>query len=187
MYWPMPVLDPIDKPNFIMRVVYRIARRQYGKVLTPLRVIYSRSPVLLTVGLLIEWIRAHALRLEPELVLLVGARVSAHHGCDFCRDLGTALAIRQGIGAERFNDLARWRDSTAFSPRERAALAWVDDILHHGRLDPATVAEARRFFSERELVDLTWMQASETYFNVQAHPLEIPSDGLAAIAPRASR
>ena len=41
-------------------------------------------------------------------------------------------------------------------------------------------------FSERELVELTWVQASETYFNVQAHPLGIPSDGLAAIARRAS-
>ena len=183
----MPLFDPIDTPGFIMRVVCRVARRQYGKVLTPLRVIYSRAPVLLLVGLLIEWIRAHALRLEPELVLLVGARVSAHHGCDFCHDLGLALAIRRGIGHERFNDLPRWRESTAFSPRERAALAWVDDILTDGQITPATLAEARQFFSERELVELTWMQASETYFSVQAHPLGIPSDGLAATAPRASR
>ena len=181
------ILSPIDKPGLVMRVVYRIARRQYGKVLMPLRVIYSRSPVLLLVGLLIEWIRAHALRLEPQLVLLVGARVSAHHGCDFCHDLGLALAIRRGIGAERFNDLSRWRESMAFSARERAALAWVDDILEDGQIEPATIAEARQFFSERELVELTWMQASETYFNVQAHPLGIPSDGLATIAPPASR
>jgi AhpD family alkylhydroperoxidase len=181
------ILSPVDKPGFIMRVVYRIARRQYGKVLMPLRVIYSRSPVLLLVGLLIEWIRSHALRIEPELVLLVGARVSAHHGCDFCRDLGAALALRHGIGPERFNELDRWRESATFSPRERAALAWIDDILDHGQIEPATVQEARRFFSERELVELTWMQASETYFNVQAHPLGIPSDRLAAIAPRASR
>ena len=181
------ILSPIDKPGFILRVVYRIARRQYGKVLMPLRVIYSRSPVLLLVGLLIEWIRNHALRLEPELVLLVGARVSAHHGCDFCHDLGLALAVRRGIGPERFNELARWRDSTAFSARERAALAWIDDILDDGKIEAATVAEARSVFSERELVELTWMQASETYFNVQAHPLGIPSDDLVTVARRASR
>jgi AhpD family alkylhydroperoxidase len=181
------IFSPIDNPGFVMRVVYRIARRQYGKVLMPLRVIYSRAPVLLLVGLLIEWIRSHALRLEPELVLLVGARVSAHHGCDFCHDLGAALALRRGIGAERFNELDRWRESAAFSPRERAALAWVDDILDDGQIEEATAAEARQFFSERELVELTWLQASETYFDVQAHPLGIPSDGLVAIARRASR
>jgi len=181
------LLSPIDKPGFVMRLVYRIARRQYGKVLMPLRVIYSRAPVLLLVGLLIEWIRSHALRLEPELVLLVGARVSAHHGCDFCHDLGVALAVRRGIGPDRFNELGRWRESAAFTPRERAALAWVDDILDDGQIEPATAAEARKFFSEREVVELTWLQASETYFDVQAHPLGIPSDGLVAIARRANR
>jgi len=169
-----------------MRLVYRVARRQYGKVLTPLRVIYSRAPVLLMVGLLIEWIRNHALSLEPELILLVGARVSAHHGCDFCHDLGQALAIQRGIGPERFRELHQWRESHAFTPRQRAALAWVDDILDDGAIDAATLEESRAIFSERELVELTWMQASETYFNVQAHPLGISSDGLAAIARRAS-
>jgi AhpD family alkylhydroperoxidase len=170
-----------------MRVVYRIARHQYGKVLMPLRVIYSRAPVLLMVGLLIEWIRNHALRLEPELTLLVAARVSAHHGCDFCHDLGQALAIQRGIGPERFTELHQWRESHAFTPRQRAALAWVDDMLDDRVIDAATLAEARALFSERELVELTWVHASETYFNMQAHPLGIPSDGLAAIARRATR
>lgn len=169
-----------------MRLVYRIARHQYGKVLMPLRVIYSRAPVLLVVGLLIEWIRNHALRLEPELILLVAARVSAHRGCDFCHDLAQALAIQRGIGPERFRELHRWRESHAFTPRQRAALAWVDDILEDGTIEDATLEEARALFSERELVELTWVQASESYFNVQAHPLGIPSDDLAAIARRAN-
>jgi alkylhydroperoxidase family enzyme len=62
----------------------------------------------------------------------------------------------------------------------------VDDILDDGRIEDETLEEARKMFSERELVELTWVQASETYFNMQAHPLGIPSDGLAAIARRAS-
>jgi len=181
------IIPPIDKPGVFMRLVYRIARHQYGKVLMPLRVIYSRSPALLMVGLVIEWIRGHALRLEPELVSLLAVRVAVHHGCDFCADLGQALAIQRGIGSDRFNELHRWRGSGAFTSRERAALAWVDDILEDGRIHDATLAEAATLFSERELVELTWVQASETYFNVQAHPLGIPSDGLAAIARRASR
>lgn len=181
-----PLLPPVDRPGFFMRIVYRIARHQYGKVLMPLRVIYSRAPALLTLGLHIEWIRNHALRLEPELVALIGVRVASHHGCDFCADLGQALAIQRGIGAERFTQLDRWRESSQFTPRECAALAWVDDILDDGRIEDETLEEARKMFSERELVELTWVQASETYFNMQAHPLGIPSDGLAAIARRAS-
>src|SRR5258705_10980918 len=117
----MLLLSPVDTPGLLMRVVYRVARRRYGKVLMPLRVIYSRAP----------------------------------------------------------DQLPAWRSSTAFSPRERAALAWVDDILEEGRIAEATLADARKAFSERELVELTWLQASEAYFNLQAHPLGIRSDELA--------
>jgi len=163
-----------------MRIVYRIARRRYGKVLMPLRVIYSRSPALLTIGLLIEWIRDHATVLEPGLRSLVTVYVASRRSCEFCADLGVALAVKKGIGPERFDQLHSWRGSTAFSPRERAALAWIDDILDDGRIEEATLVSAQEVFSERELVELTWLQASEAYFNLQARPLGVPSDGLAS-------
>jgi len=180
----MLLLSPVETPGFLMRVVYRVARRRYGKVLMPLRVIYSRAPVLLAVSLLIEWIRDHATVLEPELRSLVTVYVSTRRSCDFCADLALALAVRKGIGPGRFDQLPAWRSSTAFSPRERAALAWVDDILEEGRIGEATLADARKAFSERELVELTWLQASEAYFNLQAHPLGIGSDELASNEPR---
>ncbi len=170
-----------------MRVVYRIARRRYGKVLMPLRVIYSRSPALLTIGLLIEWMRDHATTLEPGLRALILARVSSHHGCEFCSDLGRAVAMRKGIGFERVGQLEGWRDSPMFSPRERAALAWVDDILDDGKIDEATFTAARQLFSDRELVELTWLQASEAYFTLQTRPLGISSDGLAALMAETRR
>jgi len=179
----MPLLlAPIDKPGFLMRIVYRIARHRYGKVLMPLRVIYSRSPALLTIGLLIEWIRDHATILEPELRSLVVVYVASRRSCDFCGDLGLALAVRKGIRTDRFDQLHSWRSSTVFSPRERAAFAWVDDILEDGVIKEETLVAARRVFSERELVELTWLQASEAYFNLQAHPLGVPSDRLASLA-----
>ena len=181
-----PLLEPIDRPGLMMRLVYRIARRQYGKTLMPLRVIYSRAPMLLLVGLVIEWLRSRALRLEPALVRLLVVRVALHHGCDFCADLGEAVAVQHGLGVERFRELPRWRDTNVFTPRERVALAWVDDILHHGSIQAGTLVTAKATFSDRELVELTWLQASETYFNMQAHPLGLPSDGIAAIARRAS-
>lgn len=174
----MLLLPPVERPGVLMRVVYRIARRRFGKVLMPLRVIYSRSPALLAIGLLIEWIRDHATVLEPGLRSLVTVYVASRRSCDFCADLGVALALKKGIGPARFDQLHAWRSSTVFSPRERAALTWVDDILEDGSIKQATLDAARQLFSERELVELTWLQASEAYFNLQTHPLGIPSDGL---------
>lgn len=178
-----PVLSPIDRPGLVMRIVHRIARWRFGKVLMPLRVIYSRAPALLTVGLHIEWIREHALGLEPELVALVVARVSGHHRCAFCVDLGQAFAIRRGISVKRFTSLDGWRDNPSFTARERSALAWVDDILDDGEIEARTIEEARAVFSERELIELTWVQASEVYFNMQTRPLRITSDHLVSAPP----
>jgi AhpD family alkylhydroperoxidase len=182
-----PLLAPIDRPGFFIRLVYRIARHRYGKVLMPLRVIYSRAPALLFIGLLIEWIREHAVTLGPELRALIGIRVSSWNHCDFCSDLERAQAIREGIGTERFRDLDRWRDSAVFSARERAALAYVDDILDDGQVEDATFAALQVHFSEREIVELTWLQASEKYFNMLAHPLRVPSDDLATIATKGTK
>jgi alkylhydroperoxidase family enzyme len=54
--------------------------------------------------------------------------------------------------------VAIWRESTLFSPRERAALAWTEvltRIPEHGVPDEL-YARVREQFSEKELSDLTY-------------------------------
>ena len=42
----------------------------------------------------------------------------------------------------------------------------------------------RKHFGEREIVDLTWLNAVGNYYNLMAVPLGIESDGLEEIALR---
>jgi alkylhydroperoxidase family enzyme len=42
----------------------------------------------------------------------------------------------------------------------------------------------RKHFSEREIVELTWLNALENYYNLMNVPLEIEQDGLCAIAQK---
>ena len=50
-----------------------------------------------------------------------------------------------------------WREAPCFTARERAALSWVESIttLADGHVPDEVFEEARRHFSEKELVDLT--------------------------------
>jgi len=48
----------------------------------------------------------------------------------------------------------------------------------------ATFAELQRHFNEREIVEITWLNALENYYNLINLPLGIESDGLCAIAER---
>lgn len=53
---------------------------------------------------------------------------------------------------------AAWHDAHCYTPRERAALAWTEEVtkfMSAQDVSDATFAEARRHFSEKELVDLT--------------------------------
>jgi len=48
----------------------------------------------------------------------------------------------------------------------------------------ATFADRRRHFNEREIVEITWLNALGNYYNLLNLPLGIEADGLCAIAQR---
>jgi alkylhydroperoxidase family enzyme len=53
--------------------------------------------------------------------------------------------------------LSAWRATPFYTDRERAALAWTEAVtlISHGAVSDALYEEARRHFSEKEIVDLT--------------------------------
>jgi alkylhydroperoxidase family enzyme len=68
------------------------------------------------------------------------------------------------------------------SVRLSAALAYVEEATRHKRVSDATFEELRKHFDEREIVEITWLNAVENYYNLLNVPLEIDSDGFCAFA-----
>jgi alkylhydroperoxidase family enzyme len=65
------------------------------------------------------------------------------------------LAAPEGLSEAESRELADWQSSKAFSPRERAALAYADAMTRDIAV-PDNVFEALRpHFSEQQIVDLT--------------------------------
>ena len=103
-------LEPIEKPKgLLMRVAYWMTRRQLGKVMTPMKVLYPRMEGML--------------RLSYEI--------------------------------QKFSD--------------------------------TTFESLRKHFREWEIVEITWLNAVENYYNLINLPLEIESDGFCAIAQARTR
>jgi len=176
-------LEPIEKPKgLMMRIAYWMTRRQFGKVMTPMKVVIARMPGALRLTYEITKFELKGIRLEHGLHFMVGTLASQINGCGFCVDLGRAMAIREHLGMEKFNALSEYRTSPLFSDRERAALAYVEEATRHKRVSDATFEELRKHFSEREIVEITWVNALENYYNLLNVPLEIESDGFCAIA-----
>jgi len=96
--------------------------------------------------------------LGDRLLDLVNIRASQINGCAFCVDMHNKEAALHGEGELRLHHLAIWPESTLFSPRERAALAWTEAVtrLGHDAVPDATFAAAREHFDEASLVELTF-------------------------------
>jgi hypothetical protein len=58
----------------------------------------------------------------------------------------------------------------------------VEEATRHKRVSDATFEELRRRFGERDVVEITWVNAVENYHNLINLPLEIESGGFCAIA-----
>ena len=82
-------LTPIERPKGLMKkLAYYFTRKQFGKVLTPLKVHSARLPAAF--GLFYAKIGRldKKLTLPPELVLLIREQVAQINVCRFCMDMG---------------------------------------------------------------------------------------------------
>jgi alkylhydroperoxidase AhpD family core domain len=105
--------------------------------------------------------------IEPHIRELVEIRTSQLNGCGFCVDMHIKMAKIHGEGELRLHHLAVWRESTLFSPRERAALAWAEVLTHipaHGVPDDI-YERVRTQYSEKELSDLTFLVGAINSWN----------------------
>jgi len=96
--------------------------------------------------------------LEADLLGLVKLRASQINGCAYCIDMHTKDARTHGESEQRLYGVSAWHEAPFYSERERAALAWTESVTLVGEthVPDDVYAEARKFFSEKELVDLTF-------------------------------
>ena len=117
--------------------------------------------------------------LEESLRHLVKLRASQINGCAFCIHMHTTDARKHGDSEMRLYMLNAWRESTLYSERERAALAWTEalTLLAQTGAPDADYALVKAQFSEAEQVQLTLLiGAINTWNRLQvgfraAHPV----------------
>jgi AhpD family alkylhydroperoxidase len=95
--------------------------------------------------------------LEPSLIELVKMRASQINGCAYCLDKHSKDARRAGESEQRLYLLDAWRESSIYTPRERAALAWTDAVtrIADTHAPDAAYDALGAHFSEKEIADLT--------------------------------
>ena len=95
--------------------------------------------------------------IERPLMELVRMRASQINGCAYCLDMHSKDARAAGETEQRLYLLAAWRETTFYSQRERAALAWAEALtqLPGREISDELYGQVRRHFDEKSIVDLT--------------------------------
>ncbi|MFI4966865.1 MAG: carboxymuconolactone decarboxylase family protein [Caulobacterales bacterium] len=133
--------------------------------------------------------------LDRGLMELVKMRASQINGCAYCLDMHSRDARRRGETEQRLYLLDGWRESSLYTARERAALAWTEAVtkIAETHAAGADYAALRKAFNDKEVVDLTILVGMINLWNRLAisfrtpHPVAAGAPGNAANAPPAGR
>jgi AhpD family alkylhydroperoxidase len=77
-------------------------------------------------------------RLDPNLATLASMAAAAVIGCSFCLDLHYFLTHDRGLDETKAREVPRWRESTAFTDRERRVMEYAEAM---SRTPPAVTDE----------------------------------------------
>ncbi len=178
-------LAPIEKPKgLFLKQAYRMTQKRFGKVLTPLKVVYARLPAAFALfsSKIAELDRK--LELPAETAMLVREQVARINVCEFCIDIGRSITIRASMDQKKFDAIGEYHTSPHFSEAERAALDYVTELTRQKNVSPETFARLAEHYSERQICEIAWLVASEHYYNLVNIGLNIHSDLLCDIAKR---
>ena len=113
---------------------------------------------------------AVAFGVDKGLTELVKVRVSQINGCAFCVAYHLKLARGLDVEAAKLDMLAVWREAVSFTPAERAALAWAEDMANMPNDLPSldTHKTLQQHFDHRQIIGLNIALANINAWNRMA-------------------
>jgi AhpD family alkylhydroperoxidase len=105
--------------------------------------------------------------LDAAFLHLLKLRASQINGCAYCIDMHWLDARAAGESERRLYALDAWRESPFYTDRERAALGWIEalTLVADTHVPDEAFEEARKHFSEKEVVDLTYVAVAINGWN----------------------
>ena len=167
--------------GWLGRLINAAARRKEGRDFAPLQIVAHSPPMLLPYAQMSAFSQGRTQLPRP--IRALAMQLAAHlNGCAWCLDYGAHLGGKAGVPVEKLAKVHAYATDPAFTPAERAALAFADEMtMVGGHVTDETFAELRRHFSEREVVELTLAVAAENFFNRMNAALGVEAQGFCAL------
>lgn len=174
-----PFLAPVEKPHGLMlKLAYFFTRKQFGKTITPLKVMAARLPT--GFGMFYPKVEQlnKQLELPLETQLLFRHRVAVLTQCPFALDSHRWALVKWSVKEEKFEALESYRTNPLFSEAERAALDYITELTENRKVKPESFQRLAQHYSERQICEIVWIVSTELFLNITNLGLNVPSDGL---------
>lgn len=175
-----PHLPPIENPKGLrLKLLYRFLGRAFGKPPGWLTVSSARMPIGYTAWMGKVSKLNKKLKLSPDTMRLVRARVDSINMCTWCQDAGRWYVMKNEPQLlPKLDAISEYQTSPLFSDKERAALQFATELTERKHVSPDTFKTLSRHHTEREICEINWIVATSHLFNINNIGLGIGSDGL---------
>jgi AhpD family alkylhydroperoxidase len=148
---------PPKRTNWLIRIMYRYARRRFGQVPEPMAVVAHHPRLLVTYAVHESMLQSASRKLPANVRELAVFWTARTVGCSWCVDFGAMLQRLDGLDVNRLKDIDNYATSPYFTDDERAAVAYADAITTdpHAVTDEQ-VADLRARFGDNGVIELTY-------------------------------
>ncbi|WP_378737387.1 carboxymuconolactone decarboxylase family protein [Nocardia brasiliensis] len=114
-----------------------------------------RRPQILFSTMIYETALIFSNRLDPKLKELAELKTAGLVNCEFCLDIGSALAKSSGLTEQQLLDLPRFRTSDAYTDLQKLVIAFAEAMSSTPAVDLADLrAELLTHLSKAQLAEL---------------------------------
>ncbi len=119
-------------------------------------------------------------KLDPQLRELGQTRAGFARGSQFVFSQHCKSCRAVGLSEEKIQAVPAWQTSDAFTPAERAVLAYTDElVLQGGRVQDATFARLKEFLSDEEILEFTYITCTYELHATMCRALRLEYDDVA--------
>jgi len=175
---PQP-LDPILQEMFDKR-------RAQGGAIINLQIATGHAPKFTRAASTMAFTIRFDAKTPRRLLELVIMRTAEIVGSTYEINQHIPLAKMCGYSDAQIAALPTWQASTLFDDKERATLAYVEQMTHGGDVDDPTFAALQKFLTPQEIVEITYT-IGNYYANgllTKALRIEVETDGRETVASK---
>jgi 4-carboxymuconolactone decarboxylase len=152
----VPLIEETEHPE-LADSIGKIKGARGGRLINIYRLMLH-SPALANAWFDLNQAVRYATEIDGQSRELAVIRVAILNKVEYVvRAHGPAYALKEGLTPEQVDAVARWRSSNLFSDRQRALLAYTDAMTREIEVSDAVFGEIRKYFSERQVVELTML------------------------------